>query len=110
MVLTIRGRSLERFIGGSTRDWLGGEFVIVDVTVVDVVVTTANDSSRVLVLLPILMDRLDRVIVIGAATAEAITPNDDEADPSPSLQMFNRNTKIVDATTNIIIVRLCAVD
>jgi hypothetical protein len=53
------------------------------------------------------MDRLDRVIVTGAATAEAITPNDD---PSPSLQMFNRNTKIVDATTNIIIVRLCAVD
>jgi hypothetical protein len=51
------------------------------------------------------MDRLDRVIVIGAATAEAITPNDDEADPSPSLQMFNRNTKIVDATTNIIIVQ-----
>ena len=49
-----------------------------------------------------MMDRLDRVMVTGAATAEAITPND-EADSFPSSQI-NRNTKIVDAaTTNIIV-------
>jgi len=46
------------------------------------------------------MDRLDRVVVTGAATAEAIAPNDVE-DSFPSSQI-NRNTKIVDATTNII--------
>jgi hypothetical protein len=60
--------------------------------------TAINDPSRVL---PI-MDRLDRVMVTGAATAEAIAPSD-EADSFPSSQI-NRNTKIVDAaTTNIIV-------